>query len=165
MEGQKMKFLVVFLFILSSCDKGHNSKWADYAEALDDETQAMTAEFMMLVNNHRRELGLTGLILDEGLENIAKIHSMEMANGEVPFGHDGFSERCIEGRSVIGGGNLCSENVAMGQKTPLSVYTAWMNSAGHRANIEQSRVTHTGFGYQQNQNGTYYWTQIFLESD
>lgn len=160
-----MKILIVFLFLISSCGKGNNSRWADYVEPISSETQKITTEYMGLVNDHRLGLGLEPLILEEGLDNLAKIHSIEMAGGEVAFGHDGFSERCAEAKLVLGGSNLCAENVAMGQKTAQAVFIAWMNSDGHRANIEQSRATHTGFGFQQNQNGTYYWTQIFVESD
>lgn len=32
-------------------------------------------------------------------------------------------------------GRCYGENIAMGQKTPREVFVAWMNSAGHRANI------------------------------
>lgn len=32
-------------------------------------------------------------------------------------------------------GNCSAENIAQGQATPLDVFTAWMNSSGHRANI------------------------------
>jgi uncharacterized protein YkwD len=126
-------------------------------------TQTWTEEFMELINNHRVSIGLTPLIHDEGLAEIVLKHSQDMASGAVAFGHGGFSERCSASRSFLGGGNWCGENVAYGQKTPLAAYTAWMNSAGHKANIEQSRATHTGFAYAKNSSGTYYWTQIFIE--
>ncbi|WPU63224.1 CAP domain-containing protein [Peredibacter starrii] len=126
-------------------------------------TQTWTEEFMDLINDHRQSLGLRALIHDPGMEKIAQTHSQNMANGTVAFGHTGFSSRCSQARAVLGGGNLCAENVAYGQKTPQAAFNAWMNSSGHRANIEQSRVTHTGFGYAKSASGTYYWTQIFLE--
>lgn len=125
----------------------------------------ITQEFMTLLNNHRKGLGLKALILVEGLSDITREHSEDMANGQVSFGHTGFSNRCSESRTVLGGANLCAENVAMGQKTPLAAFNAWMNSSGHKANMELARATHTGFGYAQNPNGTYYWTQIFLEKN
>jgi uncharacterized protein YkwD len=40
------------------------------------------------------------------------------------------------------------ENIAKGQKTPAEVVTAWMNSAGHRANILNKTYTHLGVGYE-----------------
>jgi uncharacterized protein YkwD len=86
-----------------------------------------------------------------------------MANGTTAFGHTGFSTRCSAAKSVLGGGNWCGENVAAGQKTPKDAFNSWMNSSGHRANIEKGQATYTGFGYAQNSSGKYYWTQIFLE--
>lgn len=118
---------------------------------------------MELVNNHRLSIGKWALIHSDQLARIVEIHSIDMAKKTVAFGHDGFSERCSDSRRAMGGGNWCGENVAMGQKSPKDVFNAWMNSSGHRANIEQSRATHTGFGYAKSSNGTYYWTQIFLE--
>ena len=126
-------------------------------------TKTMTEEFMALVNDHRTDLGLKPLIHDEVLGDIAREHSEDMANRSVAFGHTGFSQRCTDARAVMGGGNWCGENVAMGQKTVQAAFNSWMNSSGHRANIEKSRATHTGFGYKQTSTGTYYWTQIFLE--
>jgi uncharacterized protein YkwD len=123
----------------------------------------MTEQFMTLLNNHRISMGLKALTLDEGMSDVVIGHSEDMASGSVPFGHDGFSSRCSQVRAIMGGGNLCAENVAMGQKTAQTAFDAWMNSPGHRANMEQSRVTHTGFGYAKSSGGTLYWTQIFLE--
>lgn len=131
---------------------------------LDPKAQ-MTADFMELINDHRISIGLDPLIHVEGLQEIAEGHSENMAAKIVAFGHTGFSERCSLGRSVLGGGNLCAENVANGQKTVEAAFHSWMNSSGHRANIEQSRVTHTGFGFAQSSAGTWYWTQIFLEKN
>jgi uncharacterized protein YkwD len=126
-------------------------------------TQVWLEQFMDLINNHRQSIGLRALIHDDELGAVAQTHCQNMANGTVAFGHDGFSTRCSLGRKILGGGNWCGENVAAGQKTPQAAYTAWMNSPGHKANIEQSRATHTGFGYAKNSSGKYYWTQIFLE--
>jgi uncharacterized protein YkwD len=51
------------------------------------------------------------------------------------------------------------ENIAMGQRTPEEVVTAWMNSPGHRANILNANFTHLGVGYVASGN---YWTQMFI---
>lgn len=130
-----------------------------------DEKTSMITQFMKLINDHRISLGILPLIHVDGLGDISEKHSEDMASGVVAFGHTGFSSRCSDGRNVLGGGNWCGENVANGQKTVQAAYTAWMNSAGHRANIENSRGSHTGFGFAKNSAGTYYWTQIFLESN
>ncbi len=54
------------------------------------------------------------------------------------------------------------ENIAMGQKTPSEVVTAWMNSEGHRKNILSSSFTQIGVGVAKNANGQLYWTQMFI---
>lgn len=127
-------------------------------------TKSWTEEFVDLVNAHRSSIGLRTLIHNDGMADIARGHSEDMASGRVAFGHTGFSARCSEARSVLGGGNWCAENVAAGQKTPQAAFTSWMNSSGHRANIESSKATHMGFGYAKNSSGKYYWTQIFLQN-
>jgi uncharacterized protein YkwD len=163
------RFLLVILLSISACDyssKGANSQAIQPLSEGNGSTvtlQTFTNEFIDLINQHRIDIGLHPLLIDEGVGNLATQHSLNMATGAVPFGHLGFSERCFEAKSLLGGGNLCAENVAMGQKSPIAVFTSWMNSPGHRANIEQSRVTHTGFGYAQSSSGVYYWTQIFIE--
>ena len=52
------------------------------------------------------------------------------------------------------------ENIAYGQSSPDEVMTAWMNSAGHRANILNASFTKLGVGVYQS-GGTLYWAQIF----
>ena len=160
-------FLLFMTLFVCSCDKSTtglvNNSLSDQSGSNTISDQTITEEFMSLINEHRVSLGLSPLLLDQGMSRIAELHSAEMADQVVPFGHDGFSSRCSEVRSLLGGGNLCAENVAMGQKTALAAFNSWMNSPGHRANIEQSRVTHTGFGYKQSGTGTFYWTQIFIE--
>jgi uncharacterized protein YkwD len=131
---------------------------------LSAESQA-TEEFITLVNNHRISLGKQPLGHITALGSIDRTHSEDMATKTVGFGHSGFLQRCNEARIVMNGGNLCAENVAMGQKTASAVFNSWMNSPGHRTNLEQSRVTHIGLGFKQSVSGTFYWTQILIEKN
>lgn len=162
-----MKKFIPFLFVvlLISCEgkdkSSSGSGSTDSREAVESET--LTSQFMVLVNNHRKKIGLKALTHVDPLAAIALEHSHNMATKEVSFGHTGFSTRCSEAREAMSGGNLCSENVAMGQKTAEAVFTAWMNSSSHRANIENGRLTHCGLGISQSSSGTYYWTHLFLE--
>lgn len=160
-------FLILILLFNLSCNKEAplTNEGQIILEPINSDVPSLTKteEFMELVNNHRTSMGLQALVHEEELADLAFIHSVNMATNVTPFGHDGFSGRCTEGRLILGGGNLCGENVAMGQKTPTTAFNAWMESSGHRANIEQARYSHTGFGYAQNSNGAYYWTQIFIE--
>ncbi len=128
-----------------------------------EDSLGFTATFISLINDHRESMGLNKLIHDEEMDVIVGVHSEQMAEGKIPFGHLGFSERCEGSRKVLGGGNWCGENVAMGQKTPLQAFTSWINSPGHRENIENARATHTGFAYAKAEDGTLYWIQNFIE--
>ncbi|MDE6580135.1 MAG: hypothetical protein K2K41_06340 [Ruminiclostridium sp.] len=57
----------------------------------------------------------------------------------------------------------CGENIAAGQTTPQGVMDAWINSAGHRANILSDDFTYLAVGmyYNDNDSYKYYWTQEF----
>ena len=55
--------------------------------------------------------------------------------------------------------NYAGENIAMGYSSPDAVVTAWMNSAGHRANILSANFTAMGLGYVADGG---YWTQWFI---
>jgi uncharacterized protein YkwD len=52
----------------------------------------------------------------------------------------------------------CGENIAYGYGGAGTVVKAWMASAGHRANILDSRYTHMGAGYAAKGN---FWVQVF----
>jgi uncharacterized protein YkwD len=54
--------------------------------------------------------------------------------------------------------SYAGENIAMGQRSPQEVMKAWMNSAGHRANILSPNFTEIGIGYYSDGN---YWVQQF----
>jgi uncharacterized protein YkwD len=153
---------IFLLLLISACVHTNTSSEVSNASALDQDT---AGQFLALINEHRKEIGAPLLSLNDQLSTIALGHSTNMANETVDFGHTGFSGRCTDARNAVNGGNLCAENVAMGQKTARAVFDAWMDSPGHRANMEQARFTHMGIAYKQNRNGTFYWTQILVEKN
>ena len=161
LKGMRMQFKTLSLIVLTALFFTHTIQ-AQSLELTTDESN-FDDEILELVNDHRHEMKLAPLEISEGMNHIAKLHSQNMAKGSVEFGHLGFPVRCSKARIVLKGGNLCAENVAMGQKNAQRVFLAWMNSPGHRANIEKARVTHMGFGFAQNRAGKYFWTQLFLE--
>ncbi len=136
----------------------HSSSSSD-TEVLD----ASGIDFLALVNDHRHGLGSSAITYSRPIQDTSQTHSQDMANQTVAFGHSGSSERCAEIEGALGGGNLCGEIIAMGQKTAQAAFDSWMSSPGHRAIIENPRYTHTGLGQAKNFDGTIYWTAIFLE--
>ena len=57
--------------------------------------------------------------------------------------------------------NKVGENVAYKYKNAEEVMEAWLNSSGHKKNIEAD-YTHIGIGAVKNDVGIYYFTQVFF---
>ncbi|MEH2146431.1 CAP domain-containing protein [Nostoc sp.] len=113
------------------------------------------------INNYRASQGLPGLTRNSAIENQARIHSQNMANGTVPFGHTGFSERV---RAIGIPYRAAGENVAynQGYSDPATIAVqGWLKSPGHLANIK-GNYDKTGIGVASNSRGAIYFTQIFL---
>jgi uncharacterized protein YkwD len=55
------------------------------------------------------------------------------------------------------------ENIAAGQRSPAAVVRAWLNSPGHRRNIETAAYRYIGVGAVHRASSVYgwYWTQDF----
>jgi uncharacterized YkwD family protein len=119
-------------------------------------------QVFMQVNKERTSRGLSPLVWDSTLGYVARLKSQDMIN-EHYFSHQspkyGSPFQMMEyfGLKFSAAG----ENIAYGQSTAQEVMTAWMNSAGHRANILSSSYTHIGVGVAKAANGTLYWTQEF----
>jgi len=90
-------------------------------------------------------------------------HSENMANNRVAFGHDGFDTRIQRISSQLGVARQSAENVALGNLSAQQVVSNWINSPGHRQNIE-GNFTLTGIGTARNKKGVTYFTQIFIRN-
>jgi uncharacterized protein YkwD len=130
------------------------------APAPSSAPSAYDDEILRLVNDHRRSIGKPALEKVTVIFQQANGHSVNMAAGTIPFGHDGFEGRIAAIRSALGGSSSGGENVAMGFNSASAVVNAWLGSAGHRANIESS-ATRTGISAVQSKLGVWYYTQIF----
>ena len=53
------------------------------------------------------------------------------------------------------------ENIGEGYRTPGGAVSAWMGSAGHRANILSANYTEMGAAMSLGANGAIYWVQVF----
>ncbi len=128
---------------------------------VQDQAYAYGLRITELVNEHRAAAGLAPVTYSAKLSEAAQVRAVEI---EKSFSHtrpDGryfssvFAEHGISYR-------YSGENIAWGQKSPEEVVTAWMNSAGHRANILNAKFTQLGVGYRQNARGVNYFTQLFI---
>lgn len=124
-------------------------------------TGDMKIDILQLVNEHRAAKHLPPLEMFDNISDAAEKHSTDMAKKRVPFGHDGFDER-VDGLMIkIKGANAAAENVAYGAPTAADVVRMWLNSSGHRKNIE-GNFNMTGIGIAQDKDGRLYYTQIFI---
>jgi len=121
-------------------------------------------EVIRLVNIQRGNIGLPKLSTNWQLSRIARYKSQDMINKNY-FSHIsptyGSPFNMMENFGLKF--SAAGENIAMGQQTPSSVVTAWMNSPGHKANILNPSYTQIGVGLAKNSNGTCYWTQMFIK--
>ena len=113
-----------------------------------------------LVNTERAKYGLAALTLDETLCGYARVKSQDMHDQRY-FSHTSptYGSPFEMMRAFGVSYQTAGENIAMGYWTPESVVEAWMNSAGHRANILSANYTTLGVGYVADGG---YWTQWFI---
>lgn len=120
-----------------------------------------------MTNDHRQSLNVPALTWNEDIAVLAREHSINMANGTVPFGHAGLEER-IEQLKNIMDVYLTAENVAYvkGYENPGSaLIEGWLRSPSHLVHIEDAAFQETGVGVTKTSDGTYYATQIFIRVD
>jgi uncharacterized protein YkwD len=130
---------------------------------------AFEDQVLVLVNAHRAGLmpPAPALTMNLRMRECARGHSRHMRGDS----HDFFAHDNPETDSPFDRMTACgvtyssaAENIAAGYPTAADVVTGWLNSPGHRANIENPAYTRTGIGYQVGDvTSTYgtYWTQVF----
>lgn len=144
--------LSIFLFISCSDDSSSDNNI--------DEPQniSITQEIHNLVNQHRKTLNKNELIFNDDVANIALDHTEYMISKN-KISHDGFDDRFTDLRSLVNAKSM-AENVASKQRSAKEVVESWLNSSGHKKNIE-GNYTHTGIGVKKNAEGFYFFTQLF----
>ncbi len=120
---------------------------------------AYAQEVLNLVNKERSANGLSPLSFDTNVQKAADTRAEEIKKSFSHTRPDGkaFSTALTESGANFSG---AGENIAIGQKTPEEVVSAWMNSSGHRANILNSKYKYIGVGCVKSGSG-YAWTQLF----
>ncbi|PGS54607.1 hypothetical protein COC46_04750 [Bacillus sp. AFS041924] len=121
---------------------------------------AYESKVVDLTNAERTKAGLKPFTVNATLSKTARLKSQDMTDKNY-FDHNSptygspFDMMKQFGISY----NYAAENIAKGQRSPEEVVTAWMNSAGHRANILNPNLNQIGVGYDSRSNA---WTQQFI---
>ncbi|MHB9858787.1 CAP domain-containing protein [Streptomyces sp. YIM S03343] len=121
---------------------------------------AAEAEVLRLVNEQRAKVGCSAVAANSSLTTLAEKFSVAMDEQNF-FDHtDPSGATPWDRASKLGISNLGGENIARGQADAAAVMDAWMNSAGHRANILNCDFKTLGVGVHYGSGGPW-WTQDF----
>jgi uncharacterized protein YkwD len=124
------------------------------------EAKVIEIEILELINNHRISLGLNALNNHNTIKAVAFTHTDYMVEVN-NVSHDNFFQRknsLIQNASAI----KVSENVAYAFSSAESVVNAWLNSEGHRENIEGD-FTDFDVSAERNEEGKWFFTNIFIK--
>lgn len=124
------------------------------------EAKTIELEILDLINDYRLNLGLNPLN-DMGIIKSQAYNHTEYMLAQNSVSHDNFFQR----KSFLvnnAGADVVSENVAYGFTSAQSVVNAWLNSDGHRANIEGD-FTDFDISAEKNEQGYWFYTNIFVK--
>lgn len=163
------KIMCAMVFIVMSITM--NSCSADTAGAKESgaETEGLITtynynsselETMQLINEYRLSIGLNALEKINHISNKCEEHNNYMIANNV-VNHNDFAARSNNIMSVLGAKKV-AENVAYNYKTSQAALKAWLESAGHKENIEGD-FTHFGISVTSDAAGKKYYTNIFVK--
>ncbi len=115
-------------------------------------------QVLTLVNEARSNAGLKPLSMNAELSRMAMFKAQDMYDNNY-FSHDsptyGSPFQMMKSFGIAY--KWAGENIAKGQRSPLEVMNAWMNSPGHKANILSVNFTQIGIAYYNAE-----WVQAFI---
>ena len=119
-------------------------------------------EVFDLINKQRTNNGLTALKIDNEVQRVARIKAQDMVNNNY-FSHTsptyGSPFDMLKSFKVTY--KTAGENIA-GNSSNSGAITAWMNSAGHKANILNSSFNYTGIGVVSSPKYGKIYVQMFI---
>ncbi len=165
MRNMRFVAIVALLVAMSSCssDSAEGSESPATAEAVVANYNYNDSEIesMKLINDYRISIGLNAL---KGINHVSfkcEEHNKYMIANNV-VDHNDFTSRSNNIMSVLGAKKV-GENVAYNYKTSEAALRAWLDSPGHKANIEGD-YTHFGLSVSIDPNtGKKYYTNIFVK--
>lgn len=154
-------FTCLLITALPACAQRNTNATAVTYDVKNADIKSLQNDILKLVNQHRAKLGLNSLQMNDAATAEATIHSTDMAKGRADFGHDGFDDRVKHLTQKLGLLRATGENVAYGKIDAQEVMDMWLNSPGHKKNIE-GNFSEMGIGIAKSKSGYLYFTQIFL---
>lgn len=156
--------LLLLIFFVTGCTVSPAQE--DYSKfestLVITETKAIETQILNLINQHRISIGLNKLEILPIIKAVAHKHNIEMIEAN-KLSHNGFVERAEYLIYTTCSSNV-AENLAYNYTTANSVFIAWMNSPGHRKNIEGD-FTYFEISVDENKVGKNYITNIFIKNE
>lgn len=141
--------------LAGACGDGASALTSPAPPGEDPEVVAFVEE----MNTHRLAEGCEALTWHSGVAGVARAHSQDMVDRDF-FSHtnpDGESPFDRLDSAGVGWSGAAGENIAMGTSDAETVLGLWLNSSGHRANIENCAYSHHGVGLVSGR-----WTHLFV---
>lgn len=155
-------FSILFLpSLLLSCHRNITVSDSTNASSGVFNANSMSRDILYHVNAYRSRKGLGALKSISIADEQAAIHSKNMALKKTAFSHNGFEQRIAVISKTAGTMLAAAENVAYGNLSAEEVVKGWINSPGHRKNIE-GNYTLTGIGVYRDAKGVIFFTQLFM---
>lgn len=165
MKATFLKSFLMFAFIITL-----NSCSSDSAEELNPQERVLVTSYDYndteldladKINDYRESIGLNRLELINHVSFKSEEHNEYMISHQV-VNHDQFEERAHNIMEVVGAVKV-NENIAYNFQAPSGALNAWLNSPGHKANIE-GNFTHFGISVTvDEETGKKYYTNIFVK--
>lgn len=164
-----MRPFVLIVLFLCSCSKNdlqdpvNESETSSTEELLLSSTVVHSpreAALFQLINDYRINSDMNPFLFDSISLYFAREHSAYMAS-KGTTSHAKFGTRAQQ-ISKLSGAEFVAENVAKDYDTIELAFEAWLDSNGHRKNIEGD-YTHSAIGIVENEEGDLYFTQLFFK--
>jgi uncharacterized protein YkwD len=152
---------MAFMFIMISCSSDSASVETEELQAKEYAYSQGEIDLMSKINSYRKAMGLNELLPIEHISYKSFEHNNYMIDNEV-VGHQYFESRAANIKQVLGAVRV-SENIAYNYQSNAGVLNAWLNSEGHKVNIEGD-YTHFGIAITEDPvTGRKYYTNIFMK--
>ena len=158
---QKLMVALCTIILMYSCTSEEIITEPDNVATEAIHIQPIESEILTLINNHRENLGLNQLKKLEVIKTQTQEHTLYMVDKN-ELSHDFFHKRkeyLVENANA----SSVSENVGYGYTSASSLVNAWLQSEGHRKNIEGD-FTHFNITAKYNENGDWFYTNIFIKN-
>lgn len=155
----------IYLSSSGSNQSSKNTGSSGGSGATNTGTSGLTAderETFNLINEQRVAAGLPALLVDDELQNVARVKAQDMVNNNY-FSHTSptYGSPFDMMKSFGISYKTAGENIA-GNSTNSGAVNAWMNSSGHKANILNNSYNYTGLAVVSSPKYGKIYVQMFI---